>query len=253
MRLPTPETRPLPDISPPSAYRDFLVRLSLGPGLHMCECDGICIFLDIPGDRYFCLSPEQSALFRKIAFADMTDPPTDRMLGFREALIRHRVLMFPGEARPLLPPARTARAPGALRDLRASVPPAMTSVLAARVAHAALTTWWLEKRHRFEGVIAHMEQLKEKPPQGPRNTTPDWETLVAAFHDISPWLFTREDACRFRSIVLIRFLAGYGIAADWVFGVRLAPFGAHCWVEKGETVLNDQADRVREFTPILRV
>lgn len=253
MKIPTPETRTLPDIIPPSASRGLPARLSLAPGLHMCECDGICIFLDIPGDRYFCLSPEQSAFFRKIDIADQTDPPPERMLAFRESLIRHGILVPSPAARPFLPPVRPARAPGALRDLRASASPAIPGALATRVAHAALMTWWLERRRRFEGVTAYVAHLKEKLPQASRDKKADWGFLVTAFHDVSPWLFTREDACRFRSIVLIRFLAGYGVSADWVFGVRLAPFGAHCWVEKEGAVLNDKADRVREFTPILRV
>ena len=253
MRRPIPATRLFPDIPPPSGPGGIGAGLSLAPGLHMCECDGICIFLDIPGDRYFCLSPEQSASFRTITCADPADRLPERLLAFRQSLIRRGVLVDRPSAPAFLPPAQTARAPCVLRDLPASGSPPITSALTARVAYAALTTWWLEKRHRFEGVIRHVAQLKQKRPTASRNKTPAWQTLVAAFHEVAPWLFTREDACRFRSIVLIRFLAGYGVGADWVFGVRLAPFGAHCWVEKDGAVLNDLAGRVREFTPILRV
>ena len=248
-----PATPLFPDVPAPSGPGGIRAGLSLAPGLHMCECDGICIFLDIPGDRYFCLSPEQSASFRTITCADPADRLPERLLAFRQSLIRRGVLVESPSAPGFLPPAQTARAPCLLRDLPASGSPPISSALTARVAHAAFTSWWLERRHRFEGVIRHIAQLKQDRLPGARNTAPSWETLVATFHEISPWLFTREDACRFRSIVLIRFLAGFGVGADWVFGVRLAPFGAHCWVEKDGAVLNDLAARVREFTPILRV
>ncbi|GAD58270.1 hypothetical protein MBEBAB_0520 [Brevundimonas abyssalis TAR-001] len=38
-----------------------------------------------------------------------------------------------------------------------------------------------------------------------------------------------------------------------VFGIKLVPFGAHCWVQAGETVLNDTVDNVSEYTPIMVV
>ena len=52
---------------------------------------------------------------------------------------------------------------------------------------------------------------------------------------------------------LIEFLAGDGVAADWVFGVRAQPFQAHCWVEVGTLLLSDALECIRGFTPILRV
>ncbi|HCY01912.1 MAG TPA: lasso peptide biosynthesis B2 protein, partial [Erythrobacter sp.] len=34
---------------------------------------------------------------------------------------------------------------------------------------------------------------------------------------------------------------------------RSDPFGAHCWVQHGEAVLNDTAEEVLRYTPILVV
>jgi len=38
-----------------------------------------------------------------------------------------------------------------------------------------------------------------------------------------------------------------------VFGVKLNPFSAHCWVQAGDIVLNDAIDHVTIHTPILVV
>lgn len=32
-----------------------------------------------------------------------------------------------------------------------------------------------------------------------------------------------------------------------VFGVKLDPFSAHCWVQIGDLLLNDRADQVARF------
>lgn len=62
-----------------------------------------------------------------------------------------------------------------------------------------------------------------------------------------------HDACRFRSLVLMNYLTRSGIAPDWVFGVRLCPFSAHCWVEYNGVILNEDSDTVAEFRPIMSV
>jgi len=81
----------------------------------------------------------------------------------------------------------------------------------------------------------------------------DHDRLLAAarlFWSVSPWL-PIEGECLIRSATLISFLRRSGLAADWVFGVRLWPFSAHCWVQSGTTCLNDDFERLAAYTPIL--
>lgn len=78
-------------------------------------------------------------------------------------------------------------------------------------------------------------------------------TLAAAqlFWAIGPWL-PLEGECLLRSAMLVSFLRRSGLAADWVFGVRLWPFNAHCWVQAGDVCLNDDVERLWAYTPIFR-
>ncbi|NJO12382.1 MAG: lasso peptide biosynthesis B2 protein [Gammaproteobacteria bacterium] len=66
-------------------------------------------------------------------------------------------------------------------------------------------------------------------------------------------LFSSRDHCLLDCLVCIEFLATRGYYPAWVFGVRTAPFQAHCWVQLGGLVLNDTVEHVRGFTPILVV
>lgn len=55
------------------------------------------------------------------------------------------------------------------------------------------------------------------------------------------------------SLALMRCLWRRGYDAELYFGVRLAPFAAHCWVQRDDLLLSDPLDIVREFTPVFRL
>jgi hypothetical protein len=44
-----------------------------------------------------------------------------------------------------------------------------------------------------------------------------------------------------------------GYEARLVLGVKLRPFGAHCWVEHEHMVVSDQLEMIHPFTPILSI
>lgn len=78
-------------------------------------------------------------------------------------------------------------------------------------------------------------------------------SLVDVFYHLRPFFFTAHNACLFDSLALILFLARFGLFPEWVFAVQTAPFGAHCWVQHGDIVLNDSVEHVRRYTPIMAV
>lgn len=66
-------------------------------------------------------------------------------------------------------------------------------------------------------------------------------------------LFPWDYRCLFDSLALIRFLSRFNLYPDWVFGVQDDPFNAHCWVQAGTRVLNDDLEHVRSYTPIMTI
>lgn len=77
--------------------------------------------------------------------------------------------------------------------------------------------------------------------------------LIAIAERLRPFVFSAHNRCLFESLLLIEYLARYRIFPDWVFGVHMAPFNAHCWVQYGDVVLNDTLEHARSFTPIMAV
>lgn len=74
--------------------------------------------------------------------------------------------------------------------------------------------------------------------------------LIAAFKDLRP-LYPRPYLCLFDSLALLEFLASYRSFPRIVFGVVADPFHAHCWLQEGNVVLNDDLERVGKYRPIL--
>jgi hypothetical protein len=76
--------------------------------------------------------------------------------------------------------------------------------------------------------------------------------MVETFGRLRPY-YPRAYLCLFDSLALVNFLAPYGAFPQWVYGVRLNPFAAHCWVQDSGVVLNDVVENVREYTPLMVV
>jgi hypothetical protein len=102
------------------------------------------------------------------------------------------------------------------------------------------------------GAIARMKRRTAQIPAS--NATVDaLPELISVYTQLRPLFLAARSRCLLNALVLSEFLSIYGMRAECVFGVHARPFGAHCWLERGHLVLNDTVERVRRFTPILRV
>lgn len=76
---------------------------------------------------------------------------------------------------------------------------------------------------------------------------------VALYFRARPYLFGANNRCLFDSLLLMRFVRRFDVYPNWMFGVQSEPFSAHCWVQLGQTLLNDSLERTQAYTPILAV
>lgn len=74
---------------------------------------------------------------------------------------------------------------------------------------------------------------------------------VTYFLRLRLWFYTADQHCLFDSLVLAVYLTSQAIACTFIVGVSTKPFKAHAWVQIGELVLNDTAEHVQTFTPML--
>lgn len=100
------------------------------------------------------------------------------------------------------------------------------------------------------------EVLKSAGPSAPvlPDAAPSAELLALTqrFHRWIPYAPV-SGKCLLRSFMLLRALRRSGHDARWVFGVATWPFRAHCWLQYGDVALDDSADFLAAFTPIMAV
>jgi len=119
---------------------------------------------------------------------------------------------------------------------------------------AAVAALWLRCRslESIAATVASRCAHIERSTPNARAPEAVWRA-AAAFERLRPFGFTAEDKCLQDSLALTNYLAAERVLARWVIGVKIRPFGAHSWVQSGPTVLNDQPEHVRRYTPILVV
>jgi len=198
-----------------------------GAGVRLAFADGRVIALDVEADRYVRLT---RALSKPVG--DALAAPA--LAGPVAALASSGLLKAPASVSRNL--YASYLGPGRLRA------DSIAGVLGA-------CAWAARKLRtlRFAEVLGAV-----KLPSCSARPKAAMDEIVRSFLRIRP-LYPRDYQCLFDALALRHFLARRGIAASWVFGVRGAPFAAHCWLECEGAVLNDEPDLVRAYQPIMIV
>jgi len=218
------------------------MNFELADGVRFCETSGRFIFLDIRRDCYFCLPAETEQSFRRLA--------RGRRLSANDGLV------LDGLARDgLLKPSRRRIR---LAPERPPVPDRSLALADRKVASAmvARSLWCLVSAGAqlrlcpLRRIVRRLERLKRGLAGCSEDVGPALIEVAAAFRRTE--LFAAPlDRCLPRSIAAFEALIDRRVPASLVFGVRLQPFGAHCWVQHCRTLVNESVDQVRNFTPIL--
>ena len=79
--------------------------------------------------------------------------------------------------------------------------------------------------------------------------TPGAATLARRFAAVRTALPVGR-ACLPDSLALIAWLGRHGIDSTLVFGVKLDPFAAHCWVQAGDLLLSERLEEIERLTPV---
>jgi hypothetical protein len=128
------------------------------------------------------------------------------------------------------------------RLLGADVPPMLRSLIdVAQVYHG----------RPLSQVIAAAERSRVARQRN-KSSEGDLERIAWS---VARWLpyAPLPPKCLLRSFLLLRTLHRHGLDATWVFGVTTWPFRAHCWLQVDDLVLDDDADRILGFEPIMVV
>tara|TARA_R110001606_G_scaffold99949_1_gene220151 strand:+ start:6288 stop:6986 length:699 start_codon:yes stop_codon:yes gene_type:complete len=221
-------------------------------GIHACAIGGDYVLLDTALDRYLCLSGSQAAWFSDIAAL-----PNGRLSGlasqFAERLCDKNILTRNNKLGQSIRLTSTCEATASIYDLDTGQRPAPSLTRIATLL-ALRATSGLARRvrgQRLAATLAAAHHWKEKARANASGPDTHALGLARCFHALTPYCLSIHDACFLRSMLLLQFLAHYGVEADWIFGVRLAPFSAHCWVSRNGIILNEERDTCADFQTIM--
>ena len=192
-----------------------------------CVIDDVAIFLDVAGDRYFRLPTARNADFLIThggTFNGNPVQPDD----------------FPLPAT-WVPPAQQS---AARHDAEFHI---------GAVARALWMQIRIERRiaaQPFASVLGDVRCALRVRPDTATVLNESALRQISAF-ERTKLLRSAADRCVPRSIALAVCLARLGCRAHVVIGVKLATFAAHCWVQCGAAVLNDELEEVLRYSPIL--
>ncbi|OZB15939.1 MAG: hypothetical protein B7X53_10160 [Hyphomonas sp. 34-62-18] len=225
--------------------------IQLSESAHAVKVDGSFVLIDIRHDRYLFLKANQQKWLETILLTptENRELPSEAKL-FADRLCQQNLLSWDVLSRS--PPMSTLRHVTCASQLSFGelTSSKVTPFQLLRMFRAVSACWWLERSTDFAGIIAAVSQWKTYCQS---STEDKVRTELAAFATLTPFFFTSHEACRFRSLVLLKYLTLARILPDWVFAVRLAPFAAHCWVEWTGHVLNEDVERTQDYSVILRV
>jgi len=210
-------------------------------GLSWCVSEGRTVFLDLESDRYFRLGLEDDRAFQNWAQsgeANMLDPA---------GLVRAGVLVPCSDPHPLLamtqvtmPLADVAEEAGT----RARIVDIMHGLVAQRQAARAI------RRGALAKLVGGIRTGRTPPPTCDPEATV--RRIAAAFAS-TPLSFRKSGQCLPRALAAHAMCRRSGVVPTLVFGVRVAPFAAHCWLQFGSHIVVGDLEQARMFTPILAV
>lgn len=196
--------------------------LQLAPDMHLVRIEDDIVILDLHRDSYLCW----------IAKDEPTEPDSLAAALVEAGFARGQ----PGD--------RLAKQESRRREWQdlPRVQPAVDFAALWRFAFAFCQSfWWAAGRPL--GTVFKRFQSQHWPPD---RVLADLAVAVATFDSMASWLPWSPE-CRFRSLLLRQFLR---CDLDWIVGVRLYPFRAHCWLATDAIVVGDSAHRVIGYEPI---
>ncbi|WP_433933398.1 lasso peptide biosynthesis B2 protein [Brevundimonas diminuta] len=210
--------------------------ISPAPSIHVTTIEDDLVALDLENDAYFCLP----GLGRHLVGAG------DGQWTASNAVIRNGLLETGLFQTAASPPHRPAL-PAAARTSRRYEGRGSGSMANATLAAIMAIEGWRIHGRSLKALIRRSPNLSLRHDQ-----TAEAMADARLFDRWMPWV-PGQGQCLYRAYLLRAFLASRGRGATWVFGVRTWPFSAHCWLQVGDVLLDDDLDRVALYTPIMAV
>jgi hypothetical protein len=230
----------------------------LAGDVYMAQVEDGVVFLNLNAGKYMGISTSQvEALRRHVRDWPATDDrvsakesrPTPQPFRLISQLVDAGILTC-SKATPKAPTPSSiiaARSYSSWHGSPAHVTPRDVMLLVATMVSVAL----LLRIGKLKFIVSLLQRSSARAREAPDPGALRTHRVLASFFALRPWFYTARENCLFDSLVLRLFLAKSGVSCAFVIGASTRPFRAHAWVQILDCVVNDNAERVLEFTPML--
>jgi hypothetical protein len=219
--------------------------------VHFCCRGDDFVFLDLRQDDYTLVNGDAAAALRFLdGHSSESRSEVDDAL---KELLEGGLLITDPAAGKSIRATRTILAMESLVDDEAPPRSRLSALHVCRFFAACVTAAARLRWGRLEEAVRTVEQRRQQHCASPNsfNVTRARE-LMAVFQELRS-VFPRDYLCLYDSLALLEFLARYRIFPTWVFGIKLEPWAAHCWVQEGQFVFNEDVEEAAGYTPIMVV
>lgn len=221
-----------------------------------CFVDDRAIFLDREKDRYQYLGKRQSLVLKQLTDFEKkqsshlphleNQPLVKNVI---DDLVSKNLLTTQHENGSSLTPTTHTKPRSSIYDVYWRRIFSLTALFKLSVCYVLMRRRF--QRQTLFQITADAEKIKcrsikKYSGQDIKNITKKAKEYI----DSRFYIYSYYDKCFFDSYLFFLCFSIERIPVDWVFGVNLYPFKAHCWIEYKGIVLNDHLERVSDFTPI---
>lgn len=219
-----------------------------------CLLDNVSVFFDRRRDKYHYLNKNKTELLKRLSDAaqDCNSSQTDSTPSLAidtEELTQKKLLTTKVNDGKAIQPVTRKSPHSSIYDVhwqRRMHP----TVIASLVVKYKKIRKQLKGESLYE-TTRYAEKIKTRI-EATNHTLCSEKVLLKSKRIIDSryYVYTYKDKCLLDSCLFFTHFISLSVPVNWVFGVSLYPFAAHCWVEYNGVVLNDHLERVAAFTPI---
>jgi hypothetical protein len=227
-----------------------------------CGTGHTIVFLDLKRDEYTMIRGRETHAFLALAsfhtstshgdgLEHSTISADEQARATRDLLAAGLLTTDLAQGKPIMPTAVDAPAEHLIEDSQNISITLRASHICAFVVSCVRA--WLHLRFwSIQRSVSYVQQRKQAHGTRVCKAVDETRALVCAFNRLRS-LFPADYLCLFDSLALIEFLAIYGIFPTWVFGVKVDSWSAHCWVQDGTTIYNEDIEEAEDYIPIMVV
>jgi hypothetical protein len=236
----------------------------LAANTYFCEIDESIVFLDLNTGKYITIASRAIAALEKSVHGWSSNYPhalqeslsADESDKFLTALTSRGLLTIsPEKGKRAAPLVLKTSKEFQVSVLRALERHRLSLLQISEFFRSFLLVSLCMKLKRVPWLYHHLQKIKQRHLDSANHGRPTAEVfeLAAVFRDLRPFFFTAREKCLLDSLTMTHFLLSNRCDVSFVIGVGTKPFGAHAWVQHGETVLNDDLDSAQPYSPIFAI